>query len=78
MRKKEWKFLITFPTTTAAMKMENRAKEAALPGRLIPMPLAVSDGCGLAFCTDLAEKEKAETFLEQQQLAFSRVLEVLI
>ena len=73
MRQREQRLVVAFATTTAAMKLEKEAALAGLEGRLIPLPPVISAGCGLAFCTDLAEKEKAEHFLEQQQLAFYRV-----
>ena len=52
MRKKELKLVITFHTTTDAMAMEKACKEQNAPGRLIPVPRAISAGCGLAWCAD--------------------------
>ena len=42
MRRKVITTVVTFSTTTAAMKMERTAKESEFPGRLIPIP---SDQC---------------------------------
>lgn len=57
MRAKELKLVITFHTTADAMAMEKCCKEANAPGRLIPVPRAISSGCGLAWCADLEEKD---------------------
>lgn len=57
MRKKELKLVVTFHTTADAMAMEKSCKEENAPGRLIPVPRAISAGCGLAWCADLEEKE---------------------
>jgi len=50
MRKKEQKIIVTFYTTTGAMAMEKRCKEMNIPGRLIPVPPAITAGCGMAWC----------------------------
>lgn len=48
MRRKYLQLVVTFATTTAAMEMEQRAEKAEISGRLIPLPSAISAGCGLA------------------------------
>lgn len=57
MRKKELKLIITFHTTADAMAMEKTCKEQNVSGRLIPVPRVISAGCGLAWCTELDERE---------------------
>ena len=52
MIKKTEKLVITFYTTTDAMAMERLCKETGADGRLIPVPRAISAGCGLAWCAD--------------------------
>ena len=52
MRKKELKLVVTFHTTADAMAMEKA------PGRIIPVPRAISAGCGLSWCADLSDKER--------------------
>lgn len=58
MRKKELKLVITFHTTADAMAMEKACKEKDSPGRLIPVPRAISAGCGLAWCAELENREQ--------------------
>ena len=48
MRKKELKLVVTFHTTADAMAMEKACKENNTPGRIIPVPRAISAGCGLS------------------------------
>ena len=56
MRKKELKLVVTFHTTADAMTMEKACQEQHVPGRLIPVPRAISAGCGLAWCAPLEER----------------------
>lgn len=49
MRKKELRLVVTFHTTADAMAMEKACKEHEVNGRLIPVPRAISAGCGLAW-----------------------------
>ncbi len=50
MLRKTEKLLITFYTTTTAMKMEHICKETGTDGRLIPVPGFISADCGLGWC----------------------------
>lgn len=67
MRKKVITTVVTFSTTTAAMKMEKTAKEAEFPGRLIPIPSEISAQCGLAWkCVEQSE-EGSGSFSERKR-----------
>ena len=67
MRRKVITTVVTFSTTTAAMKMERTAKESEFPGRLIPIPSEISAQCGLAWkCVEQSEEE-TEKFLEKKR-----------
>ena len=65
MRKKELKLVVTFHTTADAMAMEKACKEHNVPGRIIPVPRAISAGCGLAWCAELNEKEQISDIMKQ-------------
>ena len=58
MRKKVMKLVVTFHTTSDAMAMGKICKERSVPGRLIPVPRAISAGCGLSWCADLTDREQ--------------------
>ena len=61
MRKKELKLVVTFHTTADAMAMEKACKENNTPGRIIPVPRAISAGCGLSWCAALDERLNQKT-----------------
>lgn len=65
MRKKELKLVVTFHTTADAMAMEKACKEHNVPGRIIPVPRAISAGCGLAWCAELNEREQIADIMKQ-------------
>lgn len=56
--------LVTFPTVTAAMAMEQRCHAAGLPGRLIPVPRSITAGCGMAWRCDPALRQRLEEMLQ--------------
>lgn len=57
MREKKLQLVVTFHTTADAMAMEQACKEQQAPGRLIPVPRAITAGCGLAWCAGLECRE---------------------
>ena len=68
MRRKENKLVVTFHTTAEAMAMERACREVGAPGRMIPVPRALSAGCGLAWCADPADREIILAVLRQNRL----------
>ncbi|MFR3529690.1 MAG: DUF3343 domain-containing protein [Lachnospiraceae bacterium] len=65
MRKKELKLVVTFHTTADAMAMEKACKESGTPGRVIPVPRAISAGCGLAWCAELSAREEITAMMQE-------------
>ena len=65
MRKKELKLVVTFHTTADAMAMEKACKEQNVPGRIIPVPRAISAGCGLSWCADLEDIEQIVSMMKE-------------
>lgn len=49
MRAKQLRLIVTFHTTTAAMAMEQHCMACGVPGRLIPVPRAITASCGMAW-----------------------------
>lgn len=49
MREKINYTIITFDTTAQAVAMEKYCTAQGIPGRLIPVPAAVSAGCGICW-----------------------------
>ena len=65
MRKKTEALVISFGTTTEAMKMERHCEKEGLPGRLIPIPREITAGCGMAWKAKPTEKELLRRCLGQ-------------
>ena len=65
MRKKELKLVVTFHTTADAMAMEKACKEYQVPGRIIPVPRAISAGCGLSWCAALDDREQIVSMMSR-------------
>lgn len=78
MRKKERKTVITFATTTAAIHMEQCCKKEELPGRLIPVPIAITAGCGLAWAVVPSKKTPVLAMMEKEGIAAEGVYELEI
>ena len=76
MKEKKETLVITFHTTAAALKMEREAKEANLPGRLIPVPREISAGCGLAWAAPPESEADFQALVERTGIVCgeSRVL----
>lgn len=49
MREKKDALIVTFAATVQAMAAEKYCMENGLPGRIIPVPRAITAGCGLAW-----------------------------
>ncbi len=49
MHAKEACFVISFHTTADAIAFESKATACEFPGRLIPLPRAISAGCGMSW-----------------------------
>ncbi len=74
MRQKTEKFIVTFPSTAAAMAMERRAKAEGVPGRLIPTPTVVTADCGLAWMAPPEAREQVKELLKKNTLQYSEAL----
>ena len=57
MRRKTLKAVVTFASASDAMAVEAAAREARIPGRMIPIPSEISAGCGLAWCVPAEERD---------------------
>ena len=78
MRKKVMKLVVTFHTTSDAMAMEKVCKERNVPGRLIPVPRAISAGCGLSWCAPPTSRTTLEKLLQEQDLDPEGIYECII
>ena len=78
MRRRMPALIITFPTTAAAMEAERFLEGQGLPGRIIPVPVEITAGCGLAWKAPPEAEEQLSEAMEAEGLVWSamRVMEV--
>ena len=58
--------------------MEKLCHERLLPGRLIPVPRDISAGCGLAWCTQLDERQRIIEVMKQVGIEEEAVHECMV
>lgn len=68
MRKKQKRLVVTFHTTADAMALEAACREAGLAGRLIPVPRALSAGCGLAWRAEPEQEADLQDLIDRAGL----------
>ncbi|MCI9422917.1 DUF3343 domain-containing protein [Lachnospiraceae bacterium WCA-9-b2] len=78
MRKKELKLVVTFHTTADAMAMEKACKEYQAPGRIIPVPRAISAGCGLSWCAALEDREQIVSMMRKAGIEEEEMHECMV
>lgn len=76
MATKRLQLVVAFQSTAEAMAFEDCAREEALPGRLIPTPTQIAEGCGLAWKTECSERENVERLLVTRGLSYDRLAEL--
>lgn len=77
-RDRTLQLILTFPSAVAAMDMEDMARELGLPGRLIPIPTAITAGCGLAWKTEPEQREALERVLWEHDMPFEAFYTMLL
>lgn len=78
MRSKELQCVVTFHTTTEAIAFEEVAKQSELGGRIIPLPRAISAGCGLAWREDSGRRDSLKKLLTKHDLGYDKIFELVI
>lgn len=78
MRGKTEKCIVTFRTTTGAMAMERACGAAAVPGRLIPVPRAITAGCGMCWAAPAGAREAVEELVIRERLDVDGIYAFLI
>ena len=78
MRERQPRFVVTFRTTAEAMSMEKQCRGAGLPGRLIPLPRAISAGCGMCWSAPPESREAIEELLMASGLNADGLYDILL
>ena len=78
MREKQEKFIVTFRTATGAMAMERACRAANLPGRLIPVPRAITAGCGMCWAAPPDARDALEELVMKEHLDVDGLYAILL
>lgn len=78
MRERRERCVVTFRTTTGAMEMERSCEEAGLPGRLIPVPRAITAGCGMCWAAPPEAREALEELVIKKHLDVVGIYAIMI
>jgi len=72
------KLVITFPSTTAAMAMEDACRETQCPGRLIPIPRELTAGCGLSWAAEPEAEARLMALLQEKNIPWGEAKVLLL
>ena len=78
MREKAPRVVITFHTTAEAMATEKLCTKAALDGKLISAPRALSADCGIAWSAPSTLRETIEKLLADNAVEYDSIHELLL
>lgn len=78
MRTRKLYAVIAFDTTDQAMRAKTVLEGAQIQGRLIPLPPVIDAGCGLAWRSEIADKERAAEVLGADGCGYKSVNEVML
>lgn len=69
-------YIITFATTSAAIKCDTAAKESLSNAKLIPIPSFLKAGCGFAYFFQNTKKEEIENWIKANDVQSEALIEV--
>lgn len=75
MRVRQPWLIVSFSTTNDAMRFE---ANCPLEGRLIPLPVSLSSGCGLAWKSPLSLKMELLEYLSKEAVVYEQLVELLL
>lgn len=78
MREKVLKLVVAFEETTNAIEAEQYFQEHEIEGRMIPLPGAISAGCGLAWAAPLKERELIEKQMQEGTIRAEEIYEIFL
>lgn len=78
MREKELRLIVTFNSTTDAIRFEKYCKANSIEGRLIPVPRTISASCGMCWRTQIENRSSIEAALDEAELIISGIYEIVL
>ena len=64
---------VTFYTTAEAMATEEACKSRKIEGRLVPVPRALSAGCGISWKGNSEDKDITEKALREEDIEWEEL-----
>ena len=78
MKEKQKCVVVTFYTTAEAMATEKICNDKKIQGKLISAPRLLSSDCGIAWRSSLENKDVLTDALNEAEIEFSGIFEVMI
>lgn len=78
MRNKKLTLVITFKTTEMAIKMEKGMQAIGAPGRIIPVPKAITASCGLAYITEPEHEAWMMEKMKELQIEADEIVTMMV
>ncbi|MDO4478023.1 MAG: DUF3343 domain-containing protein [Lachnospiraceae bacterium] len=78
MREKKPSVVLSFATTTQAMKAEKCLLDNKVPGRLIPVPREITAGCGLAWKSLKEDRDLLMDVVKANDLPYQAETELML
>jgi hypothetical protein len=60
--------LATFDTATEALRFERACREGKIPGRIVPVPRALSESCGFACRFPCDDQERVRALIGERNI----------
>lgn len=74
MQEKKKFDLVLFDSSHYAFAFDQKAKEASLGGRLIPVPRALSVSCGMCYRSQVESRNLLKSFMENDSIKFNKIV----
>ena len=78
MREKQFRLILTFHTTAAAIAMESACLRLGAPGRLIPVPRQITSDCGMAWSAPPETKAELTALAEREGIELAGCYELTV
>jgi hypothetical protein epulo_09810 len=66
--------LVLFDSSHHAFAFDQKAKEASLGGRLIPVPRELSASCGMCYRSQVESRNLLKSFMENDSIKFNKIV----
>lgn len=65
---KSLKLVVTFPSPMDAINFEEICEQHNIPGKLMPVPIQLTNDCGIGWVAKVEEKAIIKKFIEEQHI----------